>query len=150
MTARVSKSLTGSDLRLLKWSSVDLKAGVIRLVMRKTKRAVTIPITPRLREALQECRKRPVVSEYVLITPEGKPYSKATIMRYFKIAKAIAGIKRRFRFHDQRYTFASILASNGINAFTLRDLLGHTSTRTTERYARPSSEAMEAVKRALG
>lgn len=61
----------------------------------------------------------------------------------------IAGIKRRFRFHDQRHTFASILATNGINAFTLRDLLGHTSTRTTERYARPSTQALAAVEQAL-
>jgi site-specific recombinase XerD len=37
----------------------------------------------------------------------------------------------------------------GINSFTLRDLLGHTSTRTTERYARPSTEALDAVIRAL-
>jgi len=138
-----------TDLRLLKWSSVDLQAGTIRLIMRKTKRPVLIPIVPRLREALQECRRRSVVSEYVLITPDGKPYSKATMMRYFKIAKAIAGIKRPFRFHDQRHTYASILASKGINAFTLRDLLGHTSTRTTERYARPSSETFAAVERAL-
>ncbi|HXA15774.1 MAG TPA: tyrosine-type recombinase/integrase [Thermoanaerobaculia bacterium] len=48
-----------------------------------------------------------------------------------------------------RHTFASTLASKGINSFTLRDLLGHTSTRTTERYARPGTEALEAVARAL-
>jgi site-specific recombinase XerD len=63
--------------------------------------------------------------------------------------KAIAGIARRFRFHDQRHTFASTLASKGINSFTLRDLLGHTSTRTTERYPRPSTEAFAAVAAAL-
>jgi site-specific recombinase XerD len=73
----------------------------------------------------------------------------STIKRYFKTAKAIAGITRRFRFHDQRHTFARTLASNGINSFTLRDLFGHTSTRTTERYARPSAEAFEAVRIAL-
>lgn len=141
--------LRRSDLRLLKWTSVDLQAGVIRLVMRKTKRPVFLPIVPRVREALDVCRKRTVMSEYVLLTPEGKPYSESTIKRYFKTAKAIAGITRRFRFHDQRHTFASTLASKGINSFTLRDLLGHTSTRTTERYARPSTEALDAVIRAL-
>jgi site-specific recombinase XerD len=99
--------------------------------------------------ALDVCRKRTVMTEYVLLTPEGKPYSESTIKRYFKTAKAIAGITRRFRFHDQRHTFASTLASKGINSFTLRDLLGHTSTRTTERYARPSLEALEAVREAL-
>jgi|GEM_PF-5241823 len=41
------------------------------------------------------------------------------------------------------------LASKGINRFTLRDLLGHARTRTTERCARPSSEALDAVIRAL-
>jgi len=37
----------------------------------------------------------------------------------------------------------------GVNAFSLRDLLGHTSTRTTERYARPSTETLAAVEKAL-
>jgi integrase len=141
--------LRRTDLRLLKWSSVDLHAGVIRLVMRKTKRPVLLPIVPKSRQALDVCRKRTVMSEFVILTPEGKPYSESTIKRYFKTAKRIAGIHRRFRFHDQRHTFASTLASNGINSFTLRDLLGHTSTRTTERYARPSTEALAAVTRAL-
>jgi len=89
------------------------------------------------------------MSEHVLVTTEGRPYAESTIKRYFKAAKELAGITPRFRFHDQRHTFASILATKGINAFTLRDLLGHTSTRTTERCARPSDEAFETVKIAL-
>jgi integrase len=145
----LNTGLRRTDLRLLKWESVDLNAGVIRLVMRKTKRPVLLPIVPKVRTALDRCRKRTIMSEYVLVTPEGKPYSESTIKRYFKTAKAIAGIKRRFRFHDQRHTFASTLASKGINSFTLRDLLGHTSTRTTERYARPNAETLEAVRQAL-
>lgn len=141
--------LRRSDLRLLKWESIDLSAGVIRLIMRKTKRPVLLPIVPKVRAALDTCRKRPVMSAFVLLTPDGKPYSESTIKRYFTTAKAIAGITRRFRFHDQRHTFASTLASKGINSFTLRDLLGHASTRTTERYARPSAETLDAVARAL-
>ncbi|HEV7428787.1 MAG TPA: tyrosine-type recombinase/integrase [Thermoanaerobaculia bacterium] len=141
--------LRRSDLRLLRWESVDLTAGVIRLIMRKTKRPVLLPIVPKVRAALDTCRKRTVMSEYVLLTPEGRPYSESTIKRYFTTAKAVAGITRRFRFHDQRHTFASTLASKGINSFTLGDLLGHTSTRTTERYVRPSAETLDAVRRAL-
>jgi integrase len=137
--------LRRSDLRLLKWESVDLSAGLIRLVMRKTKSPVLLPIVPKVRAVLDTCRKRTVMSAYVLLTPDGKPSSESTIKRYFKTAKALAGITSRFRFHDQRHTFAS----KGINSFTLRDLLGHTSTSTTERYARPSTEALEAVIRAL-
>jgi integrase len=141
--------LRRSDLRFLKWESVDRSAGVIRLMMRKTKRPVLLPIVPRVRAALDKCRKRQVMSAYVLLTPDGKPYSESTIKRYFKTAKQIAGINRRFRFHDQRHTFASVLASKGINAFTLLDLLGHASVVTTSRYARPSAETLAAVAAAL-
>jgi len=148
-TLALYTGLRRSDLRFLKWENVDLQAGVIRVIMRKTKRPVLLPIVTKVRTALATCRKRPVMSTYVLVTPDGKPYSESTIKRYFTTAKAIAGITRRFRFHDQRHTFASTLASKGINSFTLRDLLGHTSTRTTERYARPSTEALAAVAAAL-
>lgn len=85
--------------------------------MRKTKRPVLLPIVAKVRASLDTCRKRTVMSEYVLLTPEGRPYSESTIKRYFNTAKAIAGITRRFRFHDQRHTFASTLASKGINSF---------------------------------
>jgi site-specific recombinase XerD len=117
--------------------------------MRKTKRPVLLPIVPKVRAALDICRKRQVMSAYVLLTPDGKPYSESTIKRYFKTAKAIAGITRRFRFHDQRHTFASLLASKGISSFVLRDLLGHSSVTTTQRYCRPSTEVFEAVTKAL-
>ncbi len=146
LTATLTWLLLASTRRSLLASAEE---GVIRLVMRKTKRPVLLPIAPKARAALDECRKRTVMGEYVLLTPEGKPYCESTIKRYFKTAKAIAGIKRRFRFHDQRHTFASTLASKGINSFTLRDLLGHASVVTTSRYARPSTEIFDAVKRAL-
>jgi integrase len=68
-----------------------------------------------VRAALDKCRKRQIMSEYVPLTPDGRPYAESTIKRYFKTAKAIAGITRRFRFHDQRHTFASTLASKCIS-----------------------------------
>jgi integrase len=59
----------------------------------------------------------------------------------------IAGITRRFHCHDQRHTIASTLARKGINSF--RAISSVTSTRTTERYERPSTEALEAVRLAF-
>jgi integrase len=83
--------LRRSDLRLLKWENVDLQAGVIRLIMRKTKRPVLLPITPKVSAALDTCRKRTVMGAYVLLTPDGKPYSESTIKRYFKNRKSNRG-----------------------------------------------------------
>lgn len=40
-----------------------------------------------------------------------------------------------FRLHDLRHTFASWLISEGVTLAELRDLLGHSSIKQTERYA---------------
>jgi site-specific recombinase XerD len=56
---------------------------------------------------------------------------------------------QRSKVLPRRTLLASTLASKGINTFILRDLLGHTSTRTTKRYLRPNAETLSAVARAL-
>ena len=58
-------------------------------------------------------------------------------------------ITRRFRFHDLRHTFASTLASQGISLQVIARALGHTNTRMTERYARPSETEIQKAAAAL-
>lgn len=91
----------------------------------------------------------PVVSETVFLTEDGQPYSVSTINRYFRKAKELAGIARRFRFHDLRHSFASLLASKGVSIQVIARALGHSSSSMAERYARPNEEAMKSILSAL-
>jgi hypothetical protein len=67
-----------SDLRNLRWEQVELEAGFIRVLMRKTQLEAEIPISSACRQALLLCRAR---------RPD-KRYPTARIRRTFALAKA--------------------------------------------------------------
>lgn len=139
-----------TDLRLLKRSAVDLVRGVVAITTRKTGKAAVVALSDRCRAAIQEAVSSAVASaEYVFATSEGLPYSEATLRRYFALAKKFAGITRRCRLNDLRHTFASNLASEGLSLLDIRDALGHTTVRMSERYAKPNDHALERMREAL-
>jgi len=142
--------LAKNDLLGLRWASVDLENGWVRATRGKTKVEAQIPISAACRAALKNCAARAVVSpELVFVTEDGTPYPASTLLRNFVIAKRLAGIRRRLRFHDLRHTFASRLASRGQSLQVIAKALGHTTARMAERYARPDDQAMRGVAAAL-
>jgi len=141
--------LRRGDVTNLRWSSVHLKDSFVRVTVEKTGREATIPISATLRAVLMERRARSVVSEYVLVNADGHRYPDSVIDSYHKIAKAIAGIIRRFRVHDLRHSFGSVMASAGASELMLKEFFGHASTKMVQRYSRPSAAAMKVVAAAL-
>jgi integrase len=140
---------TWTDLRNLKWPSIDFARGFIRVVMQKTEQEAEIPISGACREALRVCQTRAVASVYVFVDAKGKRFSTSRIRRAFLLAKALAGINRRFRPHDLRHTFGCRLADKNISLQKIAKALGHTSTRMAERYAAPSTQSMREIADAL-
>jgi integrase len=163
--------LSRGDLRHLKWNAIDTENGWIRVPRNKTGVEATIPISTDCAAALEECRRRQAealdearhrdvadldevrariaAAENVFLTSDGLPFSDSTIDRRFDLAKELAGITRRLRFHDLRHTFASRLASQDVPIQKIAKTLGHASTRMSERYARPSEDSLRSMKSAL-
>ena len=106
----IETGLRKMDLLNLEWRQVDRDGGFIRLLMKKTKKWAVVPIAALCRQVLEECRARHVVSRLVFVTPEGERVADIAFRRAFLRAKRIAGITRRFRFHDLRHTVACTLA----------------------------------------
>lgn len=130
---------TGMRLREilnLKWSQIDLTSGHIKVENTKNRRNRLVGInTPLLRE-LHGRREVNGHNPYVYANPKtGKPYLDVKIG--FKAACRRANIEG-LRFHDLRHTFASRLVERGIDLITVKDLLGHSTVRMTERYTHSS------------
>lgn len=135
------------DLLNLRWASVDLAEGLVSVRMGKTKRTAVIPFSSELRAAFNVLRFGASDEGYVFESEaEGEPvrrrWSWTVLRRYFVIAKRIAGIERRFRFHDTRHTFCSTKVSAGMPLEILQKMTGHATLAMLQRYARPDLEAL--------
>jgi len=120
----------------LEWRQVDLRNGTIRVERTKSGRTRYVDVNSALAEELSALWKPGRV--YVFANPEtGKPF--ADVKRAFKGACKRAGI-RGLRFHDLRHTFATRLVESGVDLITVKELLGHSTVRITERYTHPSRE----------
>ena len=145
----IETGLRRGDLRRLQWRSVDFENRWIHIVMHKTKLPVTVPMSAACYEALQGCLARAAGCDDVFVDETQCRISDTRVRRTFERAKRLAGITRRFRFHDLRHTFGSRLASKNVTVQVISKVMGHTSITMTMRYARPSAEALRDVQRAL-
>jgi integrase len=130
--------LRRGDLLDLRWT--DIRGDFIKRVMNKEKdRTADIPMSSTLKKTLAALPRRGAYVFHI----DGRRPPLSTVKRYFQLAVRIAKIEHPFRFHDLRHTCGSTLASNGASLPMIGKILGHASTRTTERYAKPSEEALK-------
>ncbi len=119
-----------SDIIGLKWKDVFMDNGQYRLAvaMQKTKEPIYLPLS---NEALKWMPKRGDKSadEYVFKLP-------SSINQILKPWAEAAGITKQFSFHTARHTFATMMLTLGADLYTVSKLLGHTSVRMTQVYAK--------------
>lgn len=139
--------LTGqrlAELCGLKWSDVDLDAGLVlfRVKGGKTRR---LPVSRELRAFLSALpRADQLPDRHYVLTYESQRHKDRRRIRFtpsggglmadFRAALAKAGIDD-FRFHDLRHTFASRMLRQTGNLKLVSRLLGHSTIETTTRYA---------------
>ena len=94
-----------------------------------------------LRAYLKQCKPRHVQYLFEGIEP-GQPYCAKSAQRIFQVAREKAGIKNEVSFHSLRHSFATHLLEKGVDSRYIKDLLGHFSIKTTERYLHVRKEQL--------
>ena len=140
--------LRSGELLSLEWSYVDLDANLIQLPphITKSKKSRVVPLNATavalIRGRLEYVAKHCPDSKWVICSKKGERFK--SLKTAFKTALRLAGIEN-FRWHDQRHTFASWLITDGVKLPEVRDLLGHSSVKLTERYAHLAPENLIAA-----
>jgi integrase len=100
-----------------------------------------------VREALAELCKNKRPDDYVFVNPKTKSCLQET-KTAFHTACRIAGIEGLI-WKDLRATFATRMAADGHDAFTIANLLGHSDVRVTMRHVRMVDDRMRAAVEAI-
>jgi integrase len=137
------------ELRELRRSDLDLKAGVVRVrramsgnevSTTKGKKERLVPLHPSLRAMLAPMLDRLQPNDLVLRNRAGKQPSRQAVLTAFKALCRAAGT-REWSFHSLRHNFVTTLLRLGGSAIAVQQLAGHTKLETTERYAHGASAA---------
>lgn len=141
--AFLTTGMRAGELFSLEWTDVDFARKLIYIRnkpgfspkgkdLRSNKgKERMIPASPGLLKLLDGM---PRLSSYVF-TDNGRSFSKQKPRRLLMKIAEKAEIQGLTRLHELRHTYASILLSKGIHIFALKELLGHSDIKDTQRYS---------------
>ncbi|MDR4498447.1 MAG: site-specific integrase [Candidatus Scalindua sp.] len=135
------------EARALKCKDVDLERQFITIsatfsksVYRQRRKgqgskSFVIPIHPEIFDYIKARVENNLPEAFVFTHGKGLHYSKSKINRVWNLARDKAGLDKSIRLYDAtRHSFASQLANIGISSEKVSRLLGHSSTKMTQRY----------------
>ena len=100
----------------------------------KTNTTVRVPLLPEAVQLIKKYKDHPVALAKGTLFPV---ISNQRMNGYLKEIAEICGINKNFTFHLARHTFATtVTLSNGVPIESVSKMLGHTSIRTTQIYAK--------------
>jgi integrase/recombinase XerD len=140
-----SAGLRVSEIAALKLKHIDSDRMQILIENAKGKKDRYVTLSPVLldvlRGYLKHSIKRP--KEYLFESDQtGTAYPTRTIQRVFQLAKVKARISKSVGIHSLRHSFATHLLEKGTDIRYIKDLLGHFSIKTTERYLHVKKEQL--------
>lgn len=130
----------------LHWDDID-RDGVLtvrhndwrgQLGTPKGGRERSIPLTKRTLDAVKALRH--LLLQRVFCYGDGRPWTLATMREGLKRQEKRAGLTAKGKWHRLRHTFCSHLAMRGAAAIEIKELAGHQSIATTNRYVHLAPE----------
>jgi len=139
--------LRRSELINLKISNIDSKRNIISIIQSKGKKDRIIPLPKSILLMLREYYKA-YKPKYWLFEGQkvDSQYSPQSLQAVLKQAIARANIKKPVTLHWLRHSYATHLLENGVDLRYIQELLGHSSSKTTEIYTHVSRKSLQAIK----
>ncbi|MCL5028479.1 MAG: tyrosine-type recombinase/integrase [Bacteroidetes bacterium] len=134
-----------SEILNLRWTAVNFTSGIITVqnsesFTTKSKLERVIPMHSRILEILHWRNNN---SGTHVFLKNGVLYRQYFISHKFKKAVRQVGLPEALHFHSLRHSFASNLVQKGISLYVVKELLGHESIVTTQKYSHLQQETLK-------
>jgi len=144
-----SAGLRISELLHLKWQDIDPSRGLIYVRCAKGKKDRITLLSSTAYQYLLHYRDLYNPKLWVFEGALGMPYSSRSVNNTIKRNAFRAGIEKRVSAHTLRHSFATHLLEGGTDLRYIQALLGHESSRTTERYAHVTKRGFDKLRSPL-
>ena len=144
-----SGGLRRSELINLKIKDIDSARMLIKVCGAKGKKDRYTLLSKRLLSELRSYYTKYRPNHYLFEGQNGGPYSATSIEKICGNAVSKAKIRKHITPHSLRHSFATHLLEQGTNLRYIQELLGHSSTKTTQIYTRVASNALMKIRNPL-
>lgn len=122
-----------SDVRNLKWGDIyqENEQTYVSVVMKKTSKPLYIPLSGQALKWIPE-KGDSSFDDYVF----GNLVNYGNVNENLKKWAEAAGIRKHISYHTSRHSFATMMLTLGADLYTVSKLLGHSSVKHTQIYAR--------------
>jgi integrase/recombinase XerD len=142
-----SCGLRRSELINLKPQDIDSKRNIVLLKNAKGKKDRITPLSPIILEMLRNYyngyKPKTWLFEGQIV---GEQYSEQSLQSVLKQALQKAGITKPVTLHWLRHSYATHLLESGTDLRYIQELLGHSSSKTTEIYTHVSTKSIQQIK----
>lgn len=131
-----SSGMRRNEIRELRPFAIDSQRMQIHVKQGKGKKDRYTILSQKVLDLLRIYYKKERPAKY-LFEPDckkGIKYGESTLNKIVKIAAKKAGIKKNVTIHTLRHCFATHLLEQGVNIMIIKELMGHTSVKTTSVY----------------
>lgn len=144
-----SAGLRAGEIIDLKVNDIDSKRKVIFIRKAKGFKDRTVMLSDKLRDLLRNYYIEYKPSTYLFEGQYGDQYSQSSMRKVLKEAAKKAGLRESPTLHWLRHSFATHLLEAGTDLRYIQQLLGHSSSKTTEIYTYVSTKHISQIKSPL-
>lgn len=147
--------MRAGEIFALTWTDVDLARGLFTLLDTKSGKCRTAFMTKDV-AALMKARLAARSDPHGLVFPDRYGKKRVEVSNVFQIVANSIGMnngvtdrRQKIVFHTLRHTYASWLVEQGVDLYTVKELMGHGTLSMTERYSHLAPDTLRRAIRTL-